>query len=86
VVASDVGGISDIVSDGRTGILVPPGNSEGITNALLRLLDDPGLATQLGARGRRRIERLFDARTWAENLRSCYERAVAAHSVGRRAA
>jgi glycosyltransferase involved in cell wall biosynthesis len=86
VVASDVGGISDIVSDGRTGILVPPGNSEGITNALLRLLDDTGLATQLGARGRRRIERLFDARTWAENLRSCYERAVAAHSVGRRAA
>ena len=86
VVASDVGGISDIVVDGETGLLVEPGNSDDLAKALLRLLDDPGCAAQLGVRGRRRVERLFDARIWAENLRDLYERAISGRAGGGRAA
>lgn len=77
VVASDVGGISDIVADGSTGLLVEPGDPTAIAAALLRLLDDPELGAQLGGHGRRRMERRFDARGWAENLRGLYEQVIA---------
>ena len=75
VIASDVGGISDIVADGETGLLVPPGDEAGLTAAMLKLLDDPRLGERLGAAGRQRMERLFDARLWAANLRRVYEQA-----------
>lgn len=86
VVASDVGGIRDIVADGETGLLVEPGDSAGLAAALTRLLDDPGWAGQLGGQGRRRVEQLFDARIWADHLRTLYERAIARRADGRRAA
>jgi len=76
VVASDVGGISDIVADGETGLLVPPGSVPGVAAAVLRLLDDPALAARMGAAGRRRVEERFDARRWAGHLREVYEEAV----------
>ena len=43
VVASDVGGISDIVADRETGLLVRPGDAAGIADAVVRLLDDRDL-------------------------------------------
>lgn len=52
VVASSVDGIPTFVRDGRTGLLVPPGNSVRLAEALGRLLDDRALASQLGAAGR----------------------------------
>ncbi|MDX6665926.1 MAG: alpha-maltose-phosphate synthase [Solirubrobacteraceae bacterium] len=55
-VASDVGGLPDVVDEGHTGFLVPPGEPEPLAAALLRLLSDPELATRLGAEGRRRVE------------------------------
>lgn len=77
VVASDVGGVSDIVVDGETGLLVPPADPAAITRALLTVLDDPDLGARLGRAGRERVERLFDARGWARSLRSVYEQAIA---------
>jgi len=76
VVASDVGGISDIVADGETGLLVPPGDSPGIAAAILRLLTDPDLRDRMGQAGRRRMERLFDARLWARSLHAVYQKAI----------
>jgi glycosyltransferase involved in cell wall biosynthesis len=72
VVASDVGGISDIVVDGETGVLVPPGDDARVAAAVLRLLDDPALGVRMGQAGRRRIEQHFDARGWARNLHDLY--------------
>lgn len=80
VVASAVGGISDIVADAETGLLVPPGDVAGITRALLTLLDDPDLARRMGAAARVRIERLFDAHRWAAALHEVYTEAVGAPS------
>ena len=77
VVASDIGGIGDIVVHGETGLLVRSGDSDGIAVAVLQLLDDPDLAARMGLAGRIRMERLFDARAWAENLRELYEEAIA---------
>lgn len=49
VVASNVGGIPDIVEDGVSGVLVPPDNAEALADSLVRVLSDPGLAERLGA-------------------------------------
>jgi glycosyltransferase involved in cell wall biosynthesis len=76
VVASDVGGIADIVSHEETGLLVPPGDSDALAAAIVRLLDEPALARQYGSAGRLRVQRLFDAHLWAANLRTVYERAI----------
>ena len=51
VVASAVGGIVDVVKDGQTGLLVPEKNPDAIANAVIRLLDDPVYARQLGEQG-----------------------------------
>ena len=56
VVGSRVGGIPDVVADGETGILVPPGDVDALAAALVRVLSDRELAERLGAEGRRRVE------------------------------
>lgn len=76
VVASDVGGISDIVADRETGLLVRPGDAAGIADAVVRLLEDRDLAEAMGRAGRQRMERLFDAHGWVANLRRVYETAM----------
>jgi alpha-maltose-1-phosphate synthase len=54
VVASAVGGIPEVVSDGETGLLVPPGDPEALAGALNALLGDPARADALGRAGRAR--------------------------------
>ena len=49
VVATNAGGIPDIVTDGRDGILLPPGDVEALTAGLQRVLEEPALAERLGA-------------------------------------
>jgi glycosyltransferase involved in cell wall biosynthesis len=51
VIASRVGGVPEIVRDGDTGLLVPPGDSAKLAQALLALLRQPALRQELGARG-----------------------------------
>jgi glycosyltransferase involved in cell wall biosynthesis len=52
VVASDAGGLPEIVQDGRTGLLVPPGDAGSLAAALVRLLQDAGEADRMGREGR----------------------------------
>jgi hypothetical protein len=52
LVASDVQGLAEIVDDGRTGLLVPPGDPAALAAAIARLLDDPDLEAQLARAGR----------------------------------
>jgi glycosyltransferase involved in cell wall biosynthesis len=49
VVASDVGGIPDVVVDGRTGVLTPPGDAGALADALGRLLGEPATLARMGA-------------------------------------
>jgi glycosyltransferase involved in cell wall biosynthesis len=57
--ASAIGGNTDLLTDGKTGLLIPPGDRKAWTLGLLRVLDDPGLAKRLGAAARERIETEF---------------------------
>jgi glycosyltransferase involved in cell wall biosynthesis len=64
VVASAVGGLRDLVADGETGFLVPPGDVSALREALERLLGDPELRKRMGAAGRERARRFsWDAAT-----------------------
>jgi glycosyltransferase involved in cell wall biosynthesis len=59
VVATDVGGISEIVEDEKTGLLVPSGDADRFASALLRLAKDPALAVRMGVAGAARQRALF---------------------------
>jgi glycosyltransferase involved in cell wall biosynthesis len=61
VVASRVGGIPEIISDGESGLLVPAEDAEALSAALSRLLEDPELGRRLGDTLRKRV---LDAFTW----------------------
>jgi len=60
VVASDVGGMREIVRDGETGILVPPDDSVQLCAALGRLVRFPELRQEMGSKGRQLYENQFD--------------------------
>jgi glycosyltransferase involved in cell wall biosynthesis len=77
VVASAVGGIPEIVIDGETGILVPPGNVEALAAALSALLADPEERRRLGEAGRRRAGALFDLPRFRRAHVELYERLLA---------
>jgi glycosyltransferase involved in cell wall biosynthesis len=51
VVATSVGGIPDLLVDGETGLLVPDDDHEAMTDAIIRVLMEPGLAGRLSANG-----------------------------------
>jgi alpha-maltose-1-phosphate synthase len=59
IVASRVGQIPDILDDGRTGLLVPPGETAAFAQALLALGQDPGLRQELGANARAKAVQCF---------------------------
>ncbi len=61
VVASRVGGIKDVVVDGVTGLLVPPGDPARLGRAVAKVMEDPSLAAKMGRAGRRRVLARF---TW----------------------
>jgi glycosyltransferase involved in cell wall biosynthesis len=52
VVASRVGGIPELIEDGRTGVLVTPEDADALAAAIIRLLEDPSTAAEMGRRGR----------------------------------
>lgn len=73
IVAFAEGGVPEIVADGETGILVPPGDVEAMAEAVKSLLSDPDRRREMGAAGRRRVEACFDARQTARAVEAVYE-------------
>ena len=74
VVVPDIGGIPEMVKDGRTGYLFPPGNVEALVEKLARFIREPDSIKKMGAEGRRRGEELFDLTRNAAKLTSIFER------------
>ena len=68
VIATRVGGLVDVVADGETGYLLPPGDLRGLTQAFQRLIADPSLRQRLGQAARTRACARFDARQNAARL------------------
>ena len=68
VIGGAHGGAPEVIEDGKTGYLVPHGDSVQLLSALKTLLNDPGLAREMGARGRTRVEHEFSFREFAKAL------------------
>jgi glycosyltransferase involved in cell wall biosynthesis len=70
VIASRVGGLAEIVEDGRTGYLVPPGDVAALRTRILEVLGDPAAASRLGSNARDRVVAEF---TWDRCAQRCLE-------------
>ena len=73
VVASNVGGIPELVEDGVTGLLVPPGEARAFATALEQLLRDSSRARSMGERGRERALHGFSASLMASRVEALYD-------------
>jgi glycosyltransferase involved in cell wall biosynthesis len=77
VIASRIGGVVDVVEDGKSGILVEPGDVSGLASAMVRLLKDAELRQRLGAEARKRIVEGFSIDRMAEEYIKLYGELIA---------
>jgi glycosyltransferase involved in cell wall biosynthesis len=82
VVTTHLAGIPELVVDGETGMLVLPGDSTALAQALEQLLRDPALRLRFGHAGRARIERHFRIEQTVEPLIEMLERSCSRRPVG----
>lgn len=82
VVASRVDGLPEVIDEGRTGLLVPPADSQALAAAILQLAADPVLRRSLGSQGRTRVRELFSLERMIARHEQFYER-VASRNVAR---
>ena len=76
VIATSVDGTPEVVLDGKTGLLVPPGEPAPLGAAICRLLGSPELARSLGSAGRRLVEERFSERRQVHETEALYESAL----------
>ena len=76
VVATDIPGVNEVVSDGETGRIVPPRSPKSLAAALLKVVETEEQCAAYGAAGYDRALRLFDARTMADSYTQIYEHVV----------
>ena len=74
VLASDTGGLREIIEDGVSGVLFRPGEADDLAEKLLHLLNEPSERESLAEAGRRRYEGNFTMESMAEGWLGCYRR------------
>lgn len=84
VVATGPGGPSEILVDGETGYIVPPGDPLALAEAIGRLEADPELRRDMGRRGRARMLAHFSREVYGDRVRALCEGAVSARPAGSR--
>lgn len=80
-VATRVGGVADVVLDGKTGVLVPPEDPRAVASGISALLDDPSRARALGEAARREVRSRFTIGRLADDLASLYDELLARKGV-----
>lgn len=77
VVATSVGGVPELIRHEETGLLVPPENPQAVTDALLRIAADPGLAARLGAAGREHVLAQFSLDAMLDKTEALFDALLA---------
>jgi glycosyltransferase involved in cell wall biosynthesis len=77
IVACNAGGISEVIADGTTGLLVAPDDADALHDAIAKLIGDERLRADLGAAGRERMQKEFSVATMAEAHCALYESLIA---------
>ena len=73
VISTPITGIPEIVEDGVSGLLVPSRDEGALAEAMIRLLEDQELRSQLGENGRIRVEERFDIRKNIQQYRDLFD-------------
>lgn len=82
VVASHTGGLAEIVADGETGHLVPPGDVEALADRLEAVFSDQAAAVACGRHGHERAREIFSLEAFASRFEAVYANAIATRSGG----
>lgn len=81
VVATCRTALEEIVDDGKTGLLVPPGDAEALAAALARLLGDKALARGMGEAGRQKAVALFGSNVIAQKMVAFYNAVICGPNI-----
>ena len=81
LVASRTGGTPELIVDGETGLIFPPGDAAALAAHVVALLGDPERRRRMGEAGRARMEREFTVEKHVAGMLDLYERATAARVV-----
>src|SRR5215204_3717645 len=76
VIATNVGGLPEVVEDGKSGFIVPPSAPEQLSNAMMKLIENPDLAKEIGLYGMHLSETRFSWDSIAKNIVAIYWDAV----------
>lgn len=85
VVASAVGGVPEVLTDGRDGLLVPPGDPAALAEACIRLACSPELRARLGEAGRATVEARFSLDASVRRIEAVYDEELQRAGIPRRA-
>lgn len=83
VVAANAGGHPEIITDGETGILVPPDDPAAMAEATLDLISDPDRAQNIAANAKTAAQNRFSAAAHARRIEELYDETLARRAVGR---
>ena len=81
VVATDIGGASEIVEDGTTGLIVPPADPDSLARAMAQILEREDCGRAMGEAGARRVRERFGRNRLAEGTLDAYRRALLRRSL-----
>lgn len=73
VVATEVGGVPEIIQDGKTGFLVKPKCSDSLARSIIKIIGAPDIAIEIGGAARNRVEEVFDIKKVVESYQDVYE-------------
>jgi glycosyltransferase involved in cell wall biosynthesis len=78
VIGTRLEGIPELITDGETGLLVPPRNPEALAQAVLRMVENPARARAMARAGRKRVEARFSTAGKVERTEALYRRLLEA--------
>src|SRR5207247_2049140 len=81
IVATDSGGVPEVVIDGETGLLVPPADATPLAEAVIKLLRNPALDSRLGKAGLQRVEHEFSMTRHVRAVEALYRECIGAEAV-----
>lgn len=72
VIGTNIGGIRELIEDGKNGLLVPIKNSKSLADAIIKILENPKLAKQMGENGRKLVEQKYTWEKVAKDVEKVY--------------
>ena len=75
-VAARVGGVREVIEDGKSGVLIPPGDSHALAEGIIKLLEDRTLARQMGKYARDAVVRRFSVSRMVDDYKKIYARLI----------